>query len=42
MVIADGTDEEYQRLCEEMVKTGQFTRLNEKKRPNSFLARSGE
>jgi phosphoenolpyruvate carboxykinase (GTP) len=42
VVIADGTEEEYQRLCEEMCKTGQFTRLNDKLRPNSFLARSGE
>ena len=36
----DGSEEEYQMLCELMVKSGTFTRLNEKKRPGSFLARS--
>ena len=36
----DGSDEEYAALCEQMVQSGTFIRLNEKKRPGSFLARS--
>jgi phosphoenolpyruvate carboxykinase (GTP) len=36
----DGSDAEYQSLCDAMVKSGTFIKLNEKLRPNSYLARS--
>ena len=36
----DGSQEEYDRLCEQMVAAGTFTRLNEEKWPGCFLARS--
>src|SRR5512140_3699187 len=36
----DGSEAEYRALCDEMVKSGTFTRLNEKLRPGCFLARS--
>jgi phosphoenolpyruvate carboxykinase (GTP) len=36
----DGSDAENQSLCDLMVKSGTFTKLDEKKRPGSYLARS--
>ena len=36
----DGSDAEYQALCQQLVNAGTFKKLNEAKRPNSFLAHS--
>jgi phosphoenolpyruvate carboxykinase (GTP) len=40
VVFADGSDEEYDRLTDQLVEAGTFQRLNQKKQPNSFLALS--
>src|SRR5262245_21385990 len=36
----DGSEQENQMLCDLMVKSGTLTKLDEKKRPGSYLARS--
>jgi phosphoenolpyruvate carboxykinase (GTP) len=40
VVWCDGSQAEYDRLCDELVAKGTFIRLDAKRRPGSFLARS--
>ncbi|HXQ20968.1 MAG TPA: hypothetical protein VN812_04795, partial [Candidatus Acidoferrales bacterium] len=36
----DGSDQECDTLCRQMVESGTFIKLNDKLRPNSYLCRS--
>src|SRR5437764_8068226 len=36
----DGSAEEYDRLCQELIEKGTFERLSDAKHPNSYLASS--
>jgi phosphoenolpyruvate carboxykinase (GTP) len=40
VAFADGSEEEWTRLCEQLVEAGTFTRLHSEKHPNSYLAQS--
>lgn len=40
VVFADGSDDEFNRLADQLVAAGTFRKLNEKKHPNSYLALS--
>jgi len=42
IVVVKGTKKEHFDICEMMVKNGQFVKLNQKKRPGCYLARSHE
>jgi len=38
--LCDGSEEEYKKLCSLMVESGTFKKLNEKKKPNSYICLS--
>lgn len=40
IVFADGSDDEWTRMTDQLVDAGTFTRLNAEKKPNSFLGNS--
>ncbi|MEV0945279.1 phosphoenolpyruvate carboxykinase (GTP) [Rhodococcus sp. NPDC049939] len=40
VVFADGSDDEWDRLTDQLVAAGTFTRLNDEKKPNSFVGNS--
>lgn len=42
VVWVDGSKKQHAEICEMMVENGQFIKLNEKKRPGCYLARSHE
>ena len=42
IVVVKGTKKEHLAICERMVKNDQFIKLNQKKRPECYLARSHE
>ena len=42
IVVVKGTKAEHKAICEMMVKNGQFIKLNQKLRPDCYLARSHE